>query len=243
MLVDDVRFAVEGPPLKVRKSLLNITSEVVRVIEGDLLMEMSRDKEGKEGKTVGQASCVRMERLLAPGLGKLGIRMKKKVRNLGVDFGVGKVVGRKGTSVFAGRVKEGWRRVRRAQLVGAAGKRTAIRMVVAPSQSIPQVNVKMLTTEMARAYGPTQGRSVTTRLIVEGVDPLQGLVEKAVMMWVCAVWDKLVEQEVLKEAWRMACVDKMMGARGGASRQGGAAAMWDALEKLGWAARASMSSG
>ena len=79
-------------------------------------------------------------------------------------------------------------------MVGAVGCRKAVQMVVAPSitygsasLSIPRVNVKMLRTEMAKTYGPIHGGSITARLLIEGVDPQYGLVEKAVMMWACAV--------------------------------------------------------
>ena len=42
----------------------------------------------------------------------------------------------------------------------------------------------------------------------------------------------------MKEAWRVTCVDKMSTEGRSIRRQGGAVALWDLLEKLGWAAPA-----
>ena len=71
-----MRLTVEGRPLKVHKGILTVTHEMTRVIESELEMELSRDKEGVEGKTIGQASSLKQERLLTHGLGKFGILLK-----------------------------------------------------------------------------------------------------------------------------------------------------------------------
>ena len=76
------------------------------------------------------------------------------------------------------------------------------------------------------------------RLLVEGIDPAVALVEKAVMSWVCGLWDGLVEFRVMQEAWRAECAARAGQRKVSGSRIGGAAALFDALETLGWTAPA-----
>ena len=91
---------------------------------------------------------------------------------------------------------------------------------------------------MAKTVGPIAGRSITPRLLVEAVDTVLVIVEKAVMTWVDGVWDGLVAKSVMEQAWRIACVDRMGGGNNRGARQGGAAALWDSLALLGWTAPA-----
>ena len=121
-----------------------------------------------------------------------------------------------------------------------------IRTMVVPSvtygsaaQSLPRTDERFLRTEMAKTYGAVRGRSTTVRLLVEGADPALIIIEKAVMTWVCAAWDKLLDGKAMQDAWKAACIDKMGTARNArSSTQGGASALLDALERIGWTAPA-----
>ena len=131
--------------------------------------------------------------------------------------------------------------MRRAIVVGGGGRRRVVRGLIVPSitygsaaQSLPKADERLLRTEMARTFGTLAGRSTTVRLLIEGLDPARLVIEKAVMTWVCAVWDNLLERTVMQDAWRVACVDRMSRLGGGKARQGGAAALLDALDRLGW---------
>ena len=155
------------------------------------------------------------------------------------------VAGRKRGPVHQERFKEGMRRIKRAIVLGAGGRRKVIKPMVIPSvtygsaaQMLPKRSINSLRAEMARTFGPIEGKLVIARLLIEEVDPLADIVEKAVMMRVCAAWDGLIGQVGLKNAWRVACVERMSVACKRKGRQGGASALWDALEKLGWGAPA-----
>ena len=93
MVVDDIRFALEGTRGRVLGGVSRVIESVMDVFEGQLSMEVSRDKEGVEGKTVAQASDKELRRRVGLCVGKFGIKVKNKVRNLGVDFGAGGVRG------------------------------------------------------------------------------------------------------------------------------------------------------
>ena len=189
---------------------------------------MSLDKDAVEGETVAQASSAQVRKSIAPGLRRLGIKVKLKVRNLGVDFAAGQGVGKKGRAVHSSRLKEGIRRIRRVSGVGAGARRQVIRSMVIPSvtfgsaaQAMPKKSITLLRTEMAKTFGQIEGKSVTARLLMEEADPMLRVIDKAVMTWVCAVWDRLIGQDDLREAWRVAIVDKMGEKKKGAPKQGG----------------------
>ena len=196
VIMDDVRLVIEGPENKVGKGIAKIVEDVFEVFEEQLHMEISRDKEGAEGKTVAQASHRHLERRIGSAIGRFGIRVKRKVRNLGVDFEVSERGGSRRRQVLRARVKEGTRRMRRAAFVGGGGRRRVIRAMVVPSvtygsaaQSLPRTDERFLRTEMAKTYGTIRGRSTTARPLVERADPTLIIIEKAVMTWVCAAWD------------------------------------------------------
>ena len=89
----------------------------------------------------------------------------------------------------------------------------------------------------ARAYGPTRGRSIVARLTLENADPANKVVVgKQVGFWVEAVWDKLVPEEILRDAWKLAFKTVAMSTRPQAAVAGGAGAFWAALRRIGWTA-------
>ena len=77
MLADDIRFAVGGPPGSVGGAVVDITDEAAYVLEDLLHMQLSRDKEGVEGKTVPVASSGFIHARMAKGMTKMGIRTKE----------------------------------------------------------------------------------------------------------------------------------------------------------------------
>ena len=106
------------------------------------------------------------------------------------------------------------------------------------SRSLPKVDEKFLRLEMAKTFWAVQGRSTTTRLLVEDVDPTRLIIEKAIMAWVCGLWDSHVEASVMEDAWKIAIIEKLSRVGTRKARQGGAAALLDALERIGLAAPA-----
>ena len=67
-------------------------------------MRVSRNEEGKQGKTVGIASSAKVRRGLASLSSKRRINVKRKVRNLVVDYAAGGKVSRALNVVRQGRV-------------------------------------------------------------------------------------------------------------------------------------------
>ena len=86
MVVDDIRFALQAREDDVARALPRLAERVVTALEDDLCMEVSRDSEGTEGKTVAQASSRSLDQKLRKPLRKLGVKVKEKVKNLGVHF-------------------------------------------------------------------------------------------------------------------------------------------------------------
>ena len=77
--------------------------ELVRMLEDDLDLPVSRDRQGAMGKSVAMASHAGLGRQLLLPLRRLGIRMEARTRNLGVDcYGAG---ARRGASVRTQRMR------------------------------------------------------------------------------------------------------------------------------------------
>ena len=70
MVVDDTRLVMHGPKARVAKGIAKVVEDAVDIFEGQLHMEISRDKGGSEGKTVAQASDREMRRRVGWGVGR-----------------------------------------------------------------------------------------------------------------------------------------------------------------------------
>ena len=241
MVVDDIRLAVEGEEGEVAAYLPAIADDAVQVLEGQLNMQVSRDGLGVVGKTVAQASSKRLGVRIGSRLRILGVRVKEKVKNLGVQFAARSVRGRVNNEAVK-RYKLGLRRVQRAVRVGRKAQQQALRTLLVPSftfgssaVSCPVALVRQLRTQMAKSFGPIEGRSTTARLLLEEADVSLTVAIKTVMSWVCGAWDGLIEDAVLQRAWKQACISNITaGKRRGALT--GAAAYVTALHQLGWSA-------
>ena len=242
MIVDDIHFAAEGEELDVATILPKVAGEAVRMLEHELHMQVSRDYGGVKGKTVAQASSVRLGAGMQMQLNRLGIRVVKKVKNLGVQFVAG---GKRSftNQVTRDRYKEGLRRLQRASTAGKAARRKAAQSLFVPSFTFgacavacPAALVSDLRKHAANAFGNMGGRSVSVRLLLEGADVGEKIAIKTVMAWVCGLWDELVEAEVMHKAWRHACVANMEATSCLRGTLSGAVAYFATLRRLGWLA-------
>ena len=93
-------------------------------------------------------------------------------------------------------------------------------------------------TMMARGCGNVEGRSVTARLALEGVDLGKEVVVEAIMGWVNALWDDLLPIEWMKDAWVYAIKAVGMAARPNSEVRGGGGALFAALRRINWTAPA-----
>ena len=191
MLADDIRFALEGTAGVVAKGIVEIAEEPSHILEDVLHLQLSRDKEGVEGKTVALASSRYVAARMEKGMTRMGIRTKARVRNLGVDFWPGRASRRSKRQVLGQRIEKVNRWMGRAKRCGRRGRQAVMRTAVAPAisygvavTSVQRRYMQRLRAEAARGYGPIEGRSVTARQLIEEADVEQTFIEKAIMFWV-----------------------------------------------------------
>ncbi len=241
MIADDIRLVVEGRELDVADRVQALAEDAIDILERSLLMEVSRDKPGVEGKTVALASTASGRKRIAVGMARLGIRVKTVVRNLGVDFSAGKVARRRVGPTQAKRVREAKVKRGRAARLGKKLEHEVVKTAIIPSiiygnatTGVTDGMCSSLRRSVAASFGPVAGRSTTVRLLVENVDPALTIIMKPIMEWVCAIWDALMIDDVMIAAWRLAATEVGLATRPHTAVTGGAGALWAALRRIGW---------
>ena len=240
MVVDDIRLAVQGSEEEVAEVLPCLAETLVEILEKDLNMEVSRDSDGFEGKTLAQTSSHNLDSKVKYALGRLGIKVRTKVKNLGIHFVTRR--NRRATNVEAKkRYQVGLKRVQRAKKVGRRAHLQAFRSLLTPSFTFgasavtcPTSIVKALRTQTARTFGPIEGRSTTVRLLLESSDVRHDVAIRTVMAWVNVVWEDLVELETMHSAWKHACACRASAPGKKRGALAGAAAYLEALGQIGW---------
>ena len=242
MIVDDIRLVVEGTEDDVATTLPQVAEDAVGVLEQELNMQVSRDQGSVVGKTVAQASSLRLGTRVQRRLKRLGVRVMRKVKNLGVQFVAGSKRGFVNQAA-QDRYREGLRRLRRASALGRSARKKAVSSLFIPSftfgssaVSCPAALVRDLRIHTARAIGTVEGRSVSTRLLLEGADVAELITTKSIMTWVCGLWDGLIEPIILQRAWRHACVSSIDAAGNLRGTLSGATSYVATLRRLGWTA-------
>ncbi len=195
MIADDITLRIEGTDGdEVARVMGCVVNDCVKELEGGLRMTISRDSGARSGTTVALASDKDARGKVDRKLKRFGIRTKQRVRNLGVDFSMGKRGGRGPGPEQRARAKEADRRAKRAGRLGTTAAPWLIRGATVPSAlygtavtGITDLMAEKLRTDAARAYGPLRGRSATARLIMENNDPGLLVVKKPLMAWVEAV--------------------------------------------------------
>ncbi len=239
VIADDVKLGVKGRDEDwVAKTTVDISNRCIGLLEDELHMEVSRDRGTGGGKTVAVASSTTLEKKLGGRLIKTGIKLKKSVRNLGVDYQLG---GRKKRDLQMGRYvlwKSRTGRIARLGKVGGAFvMKTAAVKSITYGASVCGMTDSMLAcvrTMMAKTLGPLGGRSATARLLMERCDPGLLVVVSPIMEWFNAAWDKIVPADVMQDAWRWAIKTVGTSARPNSVVQGGAGALVAALRRIGW---------
>ncbi len=239
VIADDVKLGVKGRDEDwVAKTTADISNRCIGLLEDELHMEVSRDKGTSSGKTVAVASSRTLEKKLGGRLTKTGIKMKKSVRNLGVDYQLG---GRKRRDLQVGRYALWKSRAGRIARLGKAGgafvMKTAAVKSITYGAAVCGMTDSMLAcvrTMMAKTLGPLGGRSATARLLMEKCDPGLQVVVLPIMEWFNAVWGKVIPMDVMQDAWRWAIKTVGTSARPNSVVQGGAGAFVAALRRIGW---------
>ena len=243
VVADDAKFGLVGEEGAVAQRLGRVTAECIHMLEGRQGMQVSRDTGDSVGKTVAIASTKKLRAQVGQRVGRLGVRVMRSAKNLGVDYVVGAKARRRGNTV----AKERWRAVHRVkERVRRLGTRAAA--CVTNTGLIPSVKYGANITGVsdgalgawrklaASMYGSTRGRSITARLAMEQADLAQGVVKQAIMAWVNAWWDGDMGQEDMEAAWRYAIRTVGMSTRPNQAVEGGAGAYFAALRRVGWQA-------
>ena len=237
LVADDVRLGLQSSnEVMLAKNTTEVTDRAITLLEEEEHMQVSR---GKGGKTVALGSTTGLRRALGARMVKRGIAMEKQTRNLGVDFTLEK--GGKKRLIQRKRWMVVQRRGSRTRRVGGRAGARVVTTGQVPSATygvdatgMSDGLLSSLRAHVARSRGRSIGRSVTARLLMEGIDPGLRVVTGPVMQWVAGWWDRLVDREIMKKAWRHAVINVGMAARPNAMVQGGAGAMMAALRRLSW---------
>ena len=240
VIADDVNIGIEG---KDEEEVARLTEDAVkdciRLLEVEQGMEVSRDTKQSKGKTVGLASTSELCKKVSAKIKKFGIQVRRSARNLGVEFRLGG--GRRAKGIKESKWDEVRRRKARAGRMGRRACASVATAGLSPSIGY-SVTVTGITDGLlagwrslvASSYGHMGGKSVTARLTMEGTDPASIAVVGAVMDWVNAWWDELIDNQAMYDAWRHGAKTVMMASRPNAAVQGGAGAFFAGLRRLGW---------
>ena len=192
--------------------------------------------EGK-GKTVAAASLA--TRMLTTPMRRLGIRLRRKAKHLGIAFGPGAKTrqGRTKNSRWVDNAKRASRVIRLGRRLG----RHVFRTGLAPAAmygSVVAMPKRGTLSDMrrvaARAVGPTKGRSTAARLAINKCDPAWTVINRTVMQWASAVWDAAMCPRVMQHAWRYALRRAIETGKPSISAGGAAGALIDAVSQVEW---------
>ena len=243
VVVDDLTIRVEGKAAEVAHNLVRLTSLVIRQLEQELCMRVSRGKKWtspEDVKSVAVASSAETRDLLATGMRALGIPMRTHARNLGVDY----APGRRAKKRFVQRSR--WVKVKakakRCRRLGARAATVIARTAITPaiaygssSTGMPKRMLDSIRGSMASLRGPTRGRSVTARLALSNSDPVYPIVLAPLWAWWRAEWESILPENLLQAALRGA--HKTIEASGHLKHSaigGGAGAFLSSLERVKW---------
>ena len=179
LVADDIKVMVhEAEVQRTAKKLDDITGHLSEMIEGEMGRKMSKEEEGKKGKTVAVASSRSVGIAVAERMQKRGIGVKGKVKNLWVDFVAGGRRKRGRNTTLLGRHKAARKKQSRASRLGRKIAPNITRAAIITSitygaafNGVTEEQLGCMTKMAARAYAKMHGRSATAMLLMEDVDP------------------------------------------------------------------------
>ena len=194
-----------------------------------------------EGKSIALASTPSARKRLATSTRAMGIPVRRKTKNLGVDFGPGSKVGKR--TIMLGRWAKARERTCRARKLGKAAApgvfSTGPLASVRYGSSLTGVTETLLSgirSVAASTFGNQKGRSTTVRLALRKADLAVPLMRSPVKAWLTAVWDRSLDADTLRGALTAAQAAALRGGNPHAAVQGGAGAYVAALFRVGWRA-------
>ena len=239
--VDDLTLSCSGRNRAVADTIAEASSPLIGWLESGLDFHVSKDENGKEGKSVVLASNRILKGMLAAKVKPLDMRVVSHARLLGVDtFGAGMARRRKTQYGRLDRVKKRLPKVKFFKKYGATTSKIA-RAGFLPSGlhgvrclGLPPTRVKALRTTIGQCLpGKHAGRSLTWRLAVHECDPIHTCRVEPIVAWAEAVWDKQLDDAELHRAWRQQ--QRRVGMKPRWSRVSGpTGATIMCLRQLGW---------
>ena len=240
LYVDDIAIHAAGKQAEVAKEIQSVTNETVHLLENVLGLKVSRKADWSrsgEGKSEAATSSVLLCSRIATGMKRLGIRVRGKVKHLGVAFRPGGNRARSSVR-WIGEASRRKRVSRMGKRLGGHIARTAVVLAVTYGCALspmPRRVMRGLRAVVANTGAKRKGvRSTAARLAVCKSDPAMIVATKAVMAWWKAVWSGTVTATELALAWR--ATDATGKGKPAARNLGVAGAYVEALASAEWTA-------
>ena len=205
--MDDLTISYSGRNHTVADTISEATSLLIGWLESGLDFHVSKDENGKEGKSVVLASNQTLKEMLAAKVKPLGMRVVSHARLLGVDsFGAGAARRRKTQYGRLDGIKKRIPKVKFFRKYGAVTSKIA-KAGFLPSGlhgvrclGLPPTRVKALRTTIGQCLpGKHAGRSLTWRLAVHECDPIHACRVEPIVAWAEAVWDEQLDDSELSQ--------------------------------------------
>jgi hypothetical protein len=202
-------------------------------------------------KTQVLATSPELGSSIASALSGLGAVVTTTTKHLGIDFAIGRALGRHvvQSRIACGKVRVS--RIRRlrasrakAAQLAQAGLRPSLlygaSVAGVPSQALQAIRIATA----AAAFGKTSGKSTTLLFATDSradFDPIFGATLPPLLAWATAVWTRSVPLAVLEQALQAALVKVGLAARPWARVQGPAGVVVLTLRRVGWRANSATS--
>ena len=245
LVVDDLTLIACGPERTAVTQVVRAGRYCIERFESNGMI-VSKNKawenEG-EGKSIALASTPAARRRLSTSTRAMGIPVRRRAKNLGVDYGPGSKIGKR--IVMLSRWAKAKEKAGRVQKLGRTGAprvfSTGLLASVRYGASLTGVTNSLLNEVRSLAaftYGKLGGRSTTGRLALRKADPAIPLLGAPVKAWLTAVWNRSLDSDTLQCALTAAQAGLLKGNNPHTAVQGGAGAYVAALVRVGWKAPA-----
>ncbi len=247
LYVDDLTAQSAGTEAAVAASQVQWIRDCISQLEDGLDLKVSRGRPWQadhQGKTVTVTSSRRLDARVKTGMRAIGVKVLRKTKNLGIDYGPGsKKKGKR--SVQMGRHAGVEARMARARCLGHRGAAHVERTQFIPAvrfgisvTGITDASLRKVRYASAVAHGPMGRRSTTARLAATGYDPGLEIVLAPLKDWITDVWDQTKCSEEMVDAWKWAQRTVGLSDQPHARVEGPAGALIATLRRLRWASPA-----
>ena len=246
LYVDDIAFHVVGNHIIVAAVLAAATDMLVRILEDDLSMKVSRRERwaiiGKS-KSMVAVSCPKVKGKISTTMRRLGILVTQKAKHLGIEYGPGART-RAPSGAKSRWVSNAARRARVTRLGRRLGRHvfaTGLKPALTYGSSVAALNQATfngMRRAAGKSMGTMHGRSLTARLAINRCDPGWDVVKGPILTWTSEVWQGRVPTRTMERAWMHAQTRVSTSNRPQTSSGGAAGTYIAALRRIGWSSPA-----